>query len=113
MDAVSVQITKPPSKKMIKTAVETDQKSLTHNENEEHIHEVHYKTNSRFGRTTRLYTMLFMVVGFCAVEFIVGHLADSLALVADSFHMLSDALALIVAAMAINFGKTTNKVRND
>lgn len=40
--------------------------------------------------------MLSMTFTFFLVELIVGHISHSIALIADSFHMLSDALALCV-----------------
>merc|ERR1719259_654571 len=49
--------------------------------------------------------MLMMVVSVFAVEAIVGQLTQSLTLIADSFHMLSDALALVVALLAVNYSK--------
>ena len=39
--------------------------------------------------------MLAMTAFFMLVELIVGNLTNSMALVADSFHMLSDVIALV------------------
>ena len=64
----------------------------------------------RKSRIFRLCTMLVAIVVFCIVELVIGHLAHSLALVADSFHMMSDALSLIIAAVAIRMGGKINKV---
>jgi cobalt-zinc-cadmium efflux system protein len=47
-----------------------------------------------------LATALALVLAFAAVEVVVGFLADSLALVADAAHMLSDGLALGLALFA-------------
>ena len=46
-------------------------------------------------------TALALIVGFMAVEFVVGVVAGSLALISDSAHMLTDAAALALALVAI------------
>jgi len=51
--------------------------------------------------TRRLLMMIFMVLGYCLAEIIVGYKTGSLALIADSFHMLSDSLSLVVALYGI------------
>lgn len=48
-----------------------------------------------------LITMMFMVGSFGVVEMVVGFISDSLALLADSFHMMSDLLSLIVGFAAM------------
>ncbi|KNE60447.1 cation diffusion facilitator family transporter [Allomyces macrogynus ATCC 38327] len=58
-------------------------------------------------RTGRISCMLAMTATFCLVQLIVGHLTGSVALVADAFHMLSDALSLVVAIYAIKLAKKT------
>jgi len=45
--------------------------------------------------------MLFMTGSFMLVELIVGNKTNSMALVADSFHMLSDVIALIIAYVSV------------
>jgi zinc transporter 1 len=45
--------------------------------------------------------MLFLTASFFLVEIIVGYVTNSIALVADSFHMLSDVVALIVGFASI------------
>ena len=47
------------------------------------------------GSKARLLGMLAMTASFMLVELIVGNLTNSMALVADSFHMLSDVIALV------------------
>ena len=47
------------------------------------------------GSKPRLLGMLGMTASFMLVELIVGNLTNSMALVADSFHMLSDVIALV------------------
>ncbi|KAI0313726.1 cation efflux protein [Amylostereum chailletii] len=52
-------------------------------------------------RTTRISLLLAIDVVFFFVEIIVGYAVGSLALVADSFHMLNDVASLIIALYAI------------
>lgn len=52
-------------------------------------------------RTVRLGIQLGLTFGFFLVELIVGLSINSLSLVSDAFHMLSDVLALVVAVYAI------------
>jgi zinc transporter 1 len=58
-------------------------------------------------REARLYSMLVLTGSFFVVEIVVGYLAGSIALVADSFHMLSDVMGLVIALYAIRLGKQT------
>ncbi|XP_015124178.1 zinc transporter 1 [Diachasma alloeum] len=53
------------------------------------------------GKKCRLLTMLWLTAFFFLVEVIVGYLTNSMALVADSFHMLSDVAALVVAFLSV------------
>lgn len=46
---------------------------------------------------TRLSSMLMLTFSFFLIELIVGQMTKSIALTTDSFHMLSDALALVIA----------------
>jgi len=52
-------------------------------------------------RSARITLLLIIDVLFFLVELIVGYAVGSLALVADSFHMLNDVMSLIVALYAI------------
>ncbi|KAI8784003.1 zinc/cadmium resistance protein [Biomphalaria glabrata] len=61
------------------------------------------------GKTCRLSTMLIMTASFFLVEIIVGYLTNSIALVADSFHMLSDVVALIVGFASVRISKWPSK----
>ncbi|EPQ60747.1 cation efflux protein [Gloeophyllum trabeum ATCC 11539] len=54
-------------------------------------------------RSARIILLLVIDVLFFFVEIIVGYAVGSLALVADSFHMLNDVLSLVVALYAIKF----------
>ncbi|KAK7098804.1 uncharacterized protein [Littorina saxatilis] len=57
------------------------------------------------GKTCRLLSMLALTASFFLVEIIVGYVTNSIALVADSFHMLSDVVALIVGFASIRIAK--------
>lgn len=63
------------------------------------------------GKTCRLSIMLSLTFSFFIVEIIFGYLTNSMALIADSFHMLSDVLALLIAfgCMKISRRNATNK----
>ena len=50
------------------------------------------------GSKPRLLGMLGMTASFMLVELIVGNLTNSMALIADSFHMLSDVISLVISA---------------
>lgn len=45
--------------------------------------------------------MLWLTAFFFLVEIIVGYVTNSMALIADSFHMLSDVAALVVAFLSV------------
>ena len=45
--------------------------------------------------------MLGMTGSYMLVELVVGYMTNSMALVADSFHMLSDVIALIIAFISV------------
>ena len=55
------------------------------------------------GTGPRILSMLAMTGSFMLVELIVGNWTNSMALVADSFHMLSDVIALIIAYISVRF----------
>ncbi|PIL31600.1 transporter [Ganoderma sinense ZZ0214-1] len=61
-------------------------------------------------REARIILLLVIDVCFFFTELIVGYAVGSLALVADSFHMLNDVLSLVVALYAI---KLTNQTHTD
>lgn len=50
---------------------------------------------------TRLSVMLLLTTIFFMVEIIVGYITNSMALIADSFHMFSDAIALVIAFISV------------
>ncbi|KAJ8922681.1 hypothetical protein NQ315_007713, partial [Exocentrus adspersus] len=53
------------------------------------------------GKKCRLLTMLWLTTAFFFAEIVVGYITNSMALVADSFHMLSDVAALVVAFLSV------------
>ena len=44
-----------------------------------------------------------MTGSFMVVELVVGNMTNSMALVADSFHMMSDVIALVIAYVSIRY----------
>ncbi|XP_004083613.1 zinc transporter 1 [Oryzias latipes] len=55
----------------------------------------------------RLLCMLSLTFGFFLVEVVVSRITSSLSMLSDSFHMLSDVIALIVALVAVRFAEKT------
>ncbi|XP_028809339.1 zinc transporter 1a [Denticeps clupeoides] len=55
----------------------------------------------------RLLCMLSLTFGFFVVEVVVSRITASLAMLSDSFHMLSDVIALVVALVAVRFSEKT------
>ena len=53
------------------------------------------------GSGSKLLSMLVMTGSFMLVELIVGNMTNSMALIADSFHMLSDVIALVIAFVSV------------
>lgn len=53
------------------------------------------------GKKCRLLSMLWLTTFFFFVEIVVGYVTNSMSLVADSFHMLSDVAALVVAFLSV------------
>jgi zinc transporter 1 len=49
--------------------------------------------------------MLVLTTAFFVAELTVGYMCNSLALVADSFHMLSDSFALVIGLVSIRLAK--------
>ncbi|THH20640.1 hypothetical protein EW146_g765 [Bondarzewia mesenterica] len=63
-------------------------------------------------RTARISILLFIDICFFFLELIVGYAVGSLALVADSFHMLNDVVSLVIALYAIKLtAKSTPDTR--
>jgi len=53
------------------------------------------------GARCRLLFMLCLTASFFFIEITVGYITNSMALVADSFHMLSDVIALVIAYVSV------------
>lgn len=53
------------------------------------------------GKKCRLLSMMVLTGFFFFVEIIVGYITNSMALVADSFHMLGDIAALIISFLSV------------
>lgn len=53
------------------------------------------------GKKCRLISMFALTGSFFLVEIVVGYVTNSMALVADSFHMLSDIAALVIAFISV------------
>ena len=53
------------------------------------------------GKSCRLICMLSMTMAFFLVEIVTGYITNSLALVGDSYHMLSDVVALFVGFASV------------
>ncbi|XP_060773881.1 proton-coupled zinc antiporter SLC30A1-like [Neoarius graeffei] len=61
----------------------------------------------------RLLCMLSLTFSFFVVEVVVSQLTSSLAMLSDSFHMLSDVMALIVALVAVRFSERTQSTKKN
>lgn len=53
------------------------------------------------GKTCRLISMMALTGSFFLVELIFGYISNSLALIGDSYHMLSDLVALVVGLASV------------
>ncbi|CEG84171.1 Putative Cobalt uptake protein COT1 [Rhizopus microsporus] len=58
-------------------------------------------------RKNKIYFMLVITTCFFFVEIVIGYYVSSLALIADSFHMLNDLLSMCIALWAINVASST------
>ncbi|OQV24842.1 putative Zinc transporter 1 [Hypsibius exemplaris] len=63
----------------------------------------------KFGKTVKIGSMLFITGSLFLTELIVGYTTNSMALIADSFHMLSDVVALIVGLVSVRIVKKTSE----
>jgi cobalt-zinc-cadmium efflux system protein len=66
-----------------------------------HDHHHHHAHAGEGSDERRLAIALGLIVGFMAVEVVVGILADSLALLSDAAHMLTDAAALALSLVVV------------
>ena len=53
--------------------------------------------------STKLVNMMVLTTAYMLVELVVGNITNSMALVADSFHMFSDVVALVIALVSVRF----------
>lgn len=67
------------------------------------IERLQKKVPCLMSRRTSFIMMTFLLGGFFLIEVVVGYLTNSMALIADSFHMLSDVASLIVGYMAYKY----------
>ena len=58
------------------------------------------------GKTSRFIVMVVLTTSFFVVELVTGHITRSLALVSDSYHMLSDVAALIIGLVSLRVRRT-------
>ena len=61
-----------------------------------------------WGKEIRIISLLTLDTVFFLLEVIIGYMSHSLALIADSFHMLNDIIALLVALWAVDVAKNRN-----
>ena len=54
--------------------------------------------------------MIFLTLSFFVVELVVGNITNSVALVADSFHMLSDVISLVIGIVAVRIAKRRSTI---
>lgn len=64
--------------------------------NHEHHHDIDYRKLQE-GSIKILKIVIFLTFGFALIEFIGGHLFNSLALISDAAHMLTDSSSLLIA----------------
>ncbi|KAK3753497.1 hypothetical protein QZH41_017997 [Actinostola sp. cb2023] len=61
------------------------------------------------GRSGTVMWMMSLTSSFFLVEIVVGYMTNSMALVADSFHMLSDVMSLIIGLIALRYSKRSQR----
>jgi len=69
------------------------------------MHSHDHRSHGSGSATTRLVVSTAITLGFAAVEFGAGFFANSLALIGDAFHNLTDALSLVLALAAVALGR--------
>ncbi|XP_031559997.1 zinc transporter 1-like [Actinia tenebrosa] len=65
------------------------------------------------GKSGTVIWMLGLTSSFFLVEIIVGYITNSMALVADSFHMLSDVMSLIIGFVALRYSKRSKRTERN
>lgn len=81
--------------------------SIVSDHNHDHNHDHHHHGKKLFLRTKtfRLSVMIILTFIYFVVELVVGYITNSMTLIADAFHMLSDVLALVIALVAVRLGR--------
>ncbi|MGG4107262.1 cation diffusion facilitator family transporter [Paenibacillus lautus] len=74
-----------------------------HHHNHHHGHDHSHHDHARSGNKKGLAIALIITIGIMILEFVGGLLTNSLALLSDSGHMLSDASALLLSLVALWF----------
>ena len=59
------------------------------------------KLNFQMEKTVKLYIQLSLTVALMLGELGVGFITNSVALIADAFHMLNDVISLVIAIYAV------------
>lgn len=72
-----------------------------HHDHDHHVPGLPHVPHASYGK---LLTCFWIVAVFMGVEIVCGWMFGSLTLMSDGFHMLSDALSLGLAALAVNLG---------
>ncbi|MFV0416043.1 MAG: cation diffusion facilitator family transporter [Chthoniobacterales bacterium] len=81
-------------------------KANQHNHTHEHSHEGHNHDHAVTADNERRIRFVFLLTaGYAVIQTVGGWLSGSLALIADSGHMFSDAAALLLALMAYRIAK--------
>ncbi len=80
-----------------------------HDHNHDHSHgSHHHPDHSHTAITTAFKISIFLNIIFVAIEIFYGYVSNSMALVADAFHNLSDVLSLVIALVGFFFAKRAN-----
>ncbi|CAF3553772.1 unnamed protein product [Adineta steineri] len=75
------------------------------------LHSQHRSKRRMFRtKTFRLLSMLSLTFAFFIIELVVGNITNSVALVADAFHMLSDVISLVIAVVAVRISRRQSNV---
>lgn len=71
------------------------------------------RTKILCGKTGSVIMMIGLTASFFLVEVIVGYMTNSMALVADSFHMLSDVMSLVIGFLALRYSKKSQRTERN
>ncbi len=69
-------------------------------------------TSSWLNRQQRIQILGLLTTSYFVAELVVGHVANSISLVADSFHMISDVIALYIAWYSIRLATRKTHLLN-